>query len=128
MPTDALLLYMRTRQKRPGSTEAQSLIDQTRLEAAHHGATLHSAGRGGLPPVLALEVFRRDEWRCKRCGGMSDLALHHKGGIFASTWLRSKGHAMMPNNLVVICGTCHDAIHDEARTQGIDSGQQPQDG
>ena len=124
MPSDALLGYARSKAKAKALPEGErGAVERIQQEATAHCATLHSGGEGGLPPSLVLGVFRRDGWRCKRCGGSADLSLHHKGGIFASTWLRAKGHASTPNNLVTMCNPCHDAIHDEARAQGIDSSQ-----
>lgn len=124
MPSDALLIFARSKAKAKALPAGErAVVERTREEAAAHGATLHSGGEGGLPPSLALGVFRRDGWRCKRCGGADDLSLHHKGGIFASTWLRAKGHANTPNNLAVMCNRCHDAIHEQARAEGIDSSQ-----
>lgn len=125
MPTDALLVYARARRAaKELPADERVALERLRLEADAHGARLHSGGEGGLLPSLALGVYRRDGYRCKRCGGADDLSLHHKGGIFASMWLRAKGHANTPNNLVTMCGSCHDAIHNEARAAGIDSSQQ----
>lgn len=125
MATPALLTYMRSRRVEPDlPPEERAALARVKAEAAQAGAQLHSGGEGGLPPSLVLGVFRRDGWRCKRCSGADDLSIHHKGGVFASKWLRSKGHAPVMNNLVTICGGCHDAIHDEARAAGVDSSQQ----
>lgn len=111
--------------KRELHPDEQRALDKLRREAKQRGATLHSDGEGGLPPSLALGVFRRDKFRCKRCGGKQDLSLHHKGGIPASKWLVNKGHSNDPNNLVVICNHCHDAIHQEARDEGLDNSPEP---
>lgn len=92
-------------------------------EAEEHGATLANEGKGGLPSSLVLGVFRRDEYRCKRCGLRENLSLHHKGGIVKSKWLSKKGHSNDPNNIAVICDKCHDDIHEEAREDGDDSSQ-----
>lgn len=125
MPTNALLIFAKARAKSNRLPDGERVaLERVRLEADRAGATLHSAGEGGLSPSLALGVYRRDGYRCKRCGGADDLSLHHKGGIFASTWLRAKGHANVPNNLVTLCNRCHDAIHQEARAAGVDSSQQ----
>lgn len=124
MPTDALLVYARSRATARKLPDGERVaLERLRLEADQHGATLHSGGEGGLTPSLALGVYRRDGYRCKRCGGAEDLSLHHKGGIFASTWLRAKGHANTPNNLVTMCGRCHDAVHQQAREAGQDASQ-----
>lgn len=101
----------------------QACLDRVQQEAAAAGATLLTDGKGGLPPSLVLGVMRRDRYRCKRCGGADGLSMHHKGGVAASAWLRRKGHSMDMNNLATICGDCHDAIHAQARAEGVDSSQ-----
>lgn len=104
------------------SAEAKAL-ERVQAEAAAKGATLLTNGKGGLPPSIVLGVMRRDEYRCKRCGGREGLSIHHKGGVVASKWLSKKGHSMDFNNLTTICGKCHDAVHQQARDEGVDSSQ-----
>jgi len=112
----------RAKQDELPAPEAKAL-ERLRDEAAAKGATLATGGKGGLPPSLVLGVMRRDEYRCKRCGERKSLSLHHKGGIVASKWLSKKGHKLDPNNIATICSNCHDAIHNAAREEGIDSSQ-----
>jgi hypothetical protein len=92
-------------------------------EAKNAGATLKSGGKGGLPSILVLHIFRRDEYRCHRCGKQNNLSIHHKGGIVESKWLDKKGHKNDLNNFAVICDSCHDDVHEEARAHGDDSSQ-----
>jgi len=33
------------------------------------------------------------------------------------------GHKSTPENLVTICASCHDNVHEEAREEGVDSSQ-----
>jgi hypothetical protein len=91
--------------------QEKTVREQTITEAGANGATITNV-HGGLPPSLALGVFRRDEFRCKRCGGHHDLGLHHKGGQKASrhAW---RGKKNSPNNLVVVCKGCHNSVHEE---------------
>ncbi len=108
----------------PLPREERHALHKLRREAKAAGSRLHSAGMGGLPPSLILHVFRRDAYTCKVCGllGSRDnggLTAHHKGGIPESAWLRKKGHANEPANLVSICNSCHDRIHQEAEAAGI---------
>jgi hypothetical protein len=97
--------------------EARAL-DRLRAEAAAAGATLAKAGKGGLPASTALGVFRRDEFRCKRCGGREALELHHKGDLKHPPSLRlaRMSVGLDPKTITVVCARCHDAIHraDEA--------------
>ena len=118
------------REKRRGpelNASERRALQKIRLEGRGKGAALTTNGKGGLPPSLVLHVFRRDEWRCKRCGcdgnGRGGLTMHHKAGVVASRWLDEKGHSNDPNNLVTMCKTCHTEVHTEARAQGIDSTQ-----
>ena len=97
--------------------EARAL-DRLRAEAAAAGATLAKEGKGGLPASTALGVFRRDEYRCKKCGGREALELHHKGDLKHPPSLRlaRMSVGLDPKTIVVVCARCHDAIHraDEA--------------
>jgi hypothetical protein len=96
--------------------EAKALA-KIQAEAKAKGATLATGGKGGLPPSLVLGVFRRDEWKCKKCGGQKMLSVHHKGGTpnLVSRAMRKKGHSNDPNNIVTICEDCHDDVHEEDR-------------
>lgn len=120
------LLRRKTRGPELNAQERRAL-QKIRLEAKAKAASLTTNGKGGLPPSLVLHVFRRDEWRCKRCGcdgnGRGGLTMHHKAGVVASRWLDEKGHANDPNNLVTLCKSCHDAVHEDAKARGIDSTQ-----
>lgn len=114
--------YRKKPQPKLSPTEAKAL-ERLQAEAEVQGATLHSKGQGGLPPSMVLGIMRRDQWRCKRCGGQEDLSIHHKGGVVSSAYISRMGHRNTPNALAVICNPCHDAIHDQARAEGIDSSQ-----
>lgn len=122
---DLAARYMSYRKKPEESLSANEAkaLERLQLEAEAHGATLHSKGHGGLPPSMVLGVMRRDQWRCKRCGQSSDLSVHHKGGVVSSRYISRLGHKNVPSALAVICHACHDAIHDKAREEGIDSSQ-----
>lgn len=102
--------------------QEQANLKRIQDGAKKAGATLLTGGKGGLPPSLVLGVMRRDKFRCKLCGTAKDLGVHHKGGIAESKWLKKKGHDNDPNNIVTICPSCHDRIHEEARKDGTDTG------
>ena len=118
--------YMSYR-SRPAPQEPEGerkALERLQAEAIEAGATLHSEGRGGMPSSVVLGVLRRDHYQCKRCGGKSDLTMHHKADILASDYLRrlkKVSGRTDPQNLVTICQSCHDAIHTEAREKGWDS-------
>jgi hypothetical protein len=110
------------------SAQERSALRKLRAEARQHGAELAGGGKGGLPPSLVLGVMRRDEFRCKVHGDRGEgnnggLQVHHKGGIVESHWLSEKGHSNDPNNIVTLCTRAHDAIHNKARAEGVDSSQ-----
>lgn len=92
-----------------------------RREAREHGSTLRNAGVGGLSPSLVLGVMRRDKYKCKRCGRdgteSGGLGVHHKGGLDnpPSAWLRQMGKRNTAQNLVVLCESCHNDVHDADR-------------
>jgi hypothetical protein len=118
--------YMSFRRKpeKPMPSSDAKALERIQAEAIEHGATLHSQGRGGLPPSIVLGVFRRDGWHCHKCGGKQDLSIHHKADILASPYLR-KLHQVAgrtdPKNLATICHRCHDSIHQHAREEGTEA-------
>lgn len=113
----------------PLPREERIALHKLRREAHAAGSELKSGGLGGLPSSLVLHVFRRDGYTCKVCGELGDksenggLTIHHVGGIMESEWLDKKGHKNVPNNLVAICDRCHNRIHQEAKSEGLDSSQ-----
>src|SRR5687768_16881041 len=58
------------------------------------------------PPAIRREVFRRDRGRCivPGCRNATYVDLHHLD-------LRSEGGGNDPDNLVVLCGAHHGALH-----------------
>lgn len=111
--------YRRKPEKPLPNSEAKAL-ERIQYEASEYGATLHSGGKGGLPAPIVLGVLRRDEYRCKRCGGQEDLTIHHKADILASPYLR-RLHKIAgrtdPKNLATLCQKCHDSVHEQAREE-----------
>lgn len=104
------------------SPEERQALMTLRSEARKKGTSLASGGKGGLPSSLVLNVMRRDDYKCKLCGGREDIGIHHKGGIQESEWLKKKDHDNDPNNLVTICTRDHNRIHEKARAEGVDGG------
>jgi hypothetical protein len=97
--------------------EARAL-DRLRAEASAAGATLAKEGKGGLPSSIALGVFRRDRYQCKKCGGREMLELHHKADLKHPPSLRlaRMSVGLDPKTICCVCEKCHDRIHaaDEA--------------
>jgi hypothetical protein len=114
----------RTERELPAlSREERHALHKLRMDAHKAGVKLASAGRGGLSPSLVLHVLRRDGFRCKLCGGDGGgvgISLHHLGGLEnpTSKWLARKGKSNEPANVVAICTTCHDQVHDADRARG----------
>ena len=53
---------------------------------------------------LRRAVLERDGWRCQHCGSRDNLHLHHQ--LF-----RSHGGADSTDNLIILCASCHRALH-----------------
>jgi 5-methylcytosine-specific restriction endonuclease McrA len=53
---------------------------------------------------LMKKVLERDGWRCRKCGSLKDLQVHHKVR-------RSQQGNDSLNNLVTLCAYCHMAEH-----------------
>ena len=99
-------MYAKAIPKKPAvelSADEQRVVDVTSREAKTAGATLSHKNGGGVAPSLALGVFRRDGWKCVRCGSKTDLELHH---------LIKKDVA---RNLVTLCAPCHDEVERAAQ-------------
>ena len=52
-----------------------------------------------------LKVFKRDKWRCTRCGKAGRLEAHHV------IPLHEGGEYLDPSNIVTMCRTCHVRHH-----------------
>jgi hypothetical protein len=54
--------------------------------------------------LMAIQVLKRDGWRCQRCGTSKELHVHH---------LKSRGRVGddSMHNLITLCAKCHDAVH-----------------
>ena len=122
--SEAVIKLAKNRKPPPDDGQEQKLspneakaLAKIQAEAKEKGATLATEGKDGLPPSLVLGVFRRDKWKCKKCGGQENLSMHHKAGTpnLVSRALGKKGHSNDPNNLVTICEGCHDDVHEEDR-------------
>jgi len=53
---------------------------------------------------LRQQILRRDDWRCRSCGAMSNLEVHHRE-------FRSHSGADSEENLITLCTACHARVH-----------------
>ncbi len=53
---------------------------------------------------LKKRVLERDAWKCQHCGRRDQLQIHH-------IIRRSQTGPDTEANLMVLCGTCHRALH-----------------
>ena len=60
---------------------------------------------------LMKRVLERDGWRCRKCGSLKDLQVHHQ--IRRS----QQGHDALAN-LVTLCAYCHMGEHGQLSYQG----------
>lgn len=58
------------------------------------------------------DILRRDQHRCKVCGGQERLQVHHKCYLYL---LQQQRHVHVWNYpdrmLVTLCQTCHEQVH-----------------
>jgi hypothetical protein len=61
-------------------------------------------GKPGRLQELRWQILQRDGWHCQRCGGMTNLEVHH---------LQFKSHQGedTEQNLVTLCSACHKMTH-----------------
>jgi len=129
--SDKLAEHVRRKREKDNQRRDDDLPEQERRvrqkiidEAKENGATLDRPdAKGGLPPSLVLGAFRKSRWRCSRCGGRDKLGPHPIRGIVAAPRLSRLGHRNKISNLTALCRHCHDALHEEARAEGVDSSQ-----
>jgi 5-methylcytosine-specific restriction endonuclease McrA len=57
-----------------------------------------------MNPSIAKTVLERDDYRCRGCGTIRNLELHH-------LQYRSHGGKDAADNLVVLCRRCHNRMH-----------------
>jgi 5-methylcytosine-specific restriction endonuclease McrA len=53
---------------------------------------------------LRLEILRRDNWRCQKCGSLTNLEVHHINP-------RSRLGDDTEANLITLCAPCHRNVH-----------------
>jgi len=119
--------------------QERKALSTLRVEARRNGATLKSNGEGGLSSVLVLQVFRKGHWKCdsKNCPTpKKDLTVDHISGhpkeIAADSGARKRpdlrrgislGHVDKLEALHILCGSCHDKVHNRERE--IAEGKKP---
>lgn len=57
----------------------------------------------------AREVFKAQSWRCAKCGNVKSLQVHHKKH-------RSQGRDDRRENLLGLCGPCHEVVQRKPRS------------
>ena len=53
---------------------------------------------------LRQQVLHRGGWRCRSCGAMSNLEVHHQE-------FRSQSGDDSEQNLITLCAACHTNVH-----------------
>lgn len=68
-----------------------------------------------MPPNWKLDLYKRDNWCCQKCGSSVDLSIHH---LFP----KSKYPELKMNraNLITLCQTCHQFYHNWHCRRNID--------
>lgn len=59
----------------------------------------------GLGPKISKAVFRRDDWKCRKCGFRDGLHPHH-------IVYKSKGGTDTMDNIITLCWRCHRDVHE----------------
>lgn len=76
-----------------------TICGEGETEAGALAQLLHEVYRAHSAIVLA-----RDGWKCRNCGRVAGLSVHHRVP-------RSKGRDDRPSNLIALCLACHDTQH-----------------
>lgn len=87
------------------SEARRSEIDLAVLDPRNCGPLVPEAERDvPTPEAMRGEVMARDGFRCRSCGALSDLTIHH-------VHMRSYGGRTEPGNLITLCAVCHGSVH-----------------
>ena len=68
--------------------------------------------------ALRTRVYKRDGYKCKRCGSTFCIQAHHK--LYREKWEDS-----LLEDLVTLCSGCHKAEHKPVQTQKPISNKMP---
>src|SRR5579863_2443540 len=79
-----------------------------REKCDRHGIGLGTLRRFGLE--LGLFVYERDERKCVLCASENDLTIDHIDGQGRGAWERGEEMNNDPNNLRLLCRSCHGRI------------------
>lgn len=60
---------------------------------------------------LALFIYTRDNRKCKKCGTINDLTIHHLDGKGRHNEEKKLEVNNNPSNLIILCRKCHGSIH-----------------
>jgi len=69
------------------------------------GSRYHQAIPSAAWKRIRAKVFKRDGYRCTRCGKAGPLECHHVVS------LEKGGAELYPGNLTTLCRICHVAVH-----------------
>lgn len=108
----------RPRRDKLSGEERRALV-KLRAEAKKAGAHLMNFGKSDLRPSFLLGVMRRDEFRCKHCGGAGGLAVYHRAGVVASKWLSLLGHENTRDDIVTMCERCNGPVPAGSRSADV---------
>lgn len=67
---------------------------------------LHQQDESYIDERTRRFCYRRDQYKCRKCGAEEGLTLHHV--VYRS---QLGGHD--PENLVTLCWSCHRRVHDK---------------
>ena len=90
--------------------ELLSKLLKVAIEAGPYDTTI--VKRQAVPRDLYNEIFERDGWACQICANSTTHAyfrVHHIAPMGPS----------VPDNLILLCKRCHDAIHGLLRQDGL---------
>ena len=76
-----------------------------------YNSSLRGKGTLSRNSKSVLDVIERDGERCKRCGRINDLTIHHldrNGRNLLERGMKPNHH---PNNLIILCRGCHGSLH-----------------
>lgn len=87
------------------------ILEDRKVYSTYHGdipRVLTQGIPGGYGvgwPAIRRKVFRRDKYRCTKCGGKDGLEVHHKNDKAGTP------NAERLDNLLTLCLQCHQGVH-----------------
>ncbi len=99
--------------EKPGSRDLAAAVHRFLSGKVSEFAVISMPRKARISRALRTEVYERDRYRCRTCGGFKDLSLDH-------ILPESKGGESIEANLQTLCGSCNSRKGTQILQRGRD--------